>query len=313
MSEWTQYFDRSEDVQVSEDIFRVYYAGNEGPWVVLLHGGGHTALTWCLTASILKKHCRILAFDFRCHGQSITQDEGDLSEATLVQDTINILQCCLPDESNPISGAPTPSIIVGHSMGGAIAIRVAARNELKTLAGIIIIDVVEGTALAALSHMQAVLANRPSHFTSEEEAIQWSLRSGAVRNAESARVSIPSQIRLDSDGIFAWRTNLFSSAQYWNGWFTGISEMFLNVSIPKLLLLAGTDRLDTALTRGQMQGKFQLRLMYGSGHVIQEDCPERTAEALLEFCARVTPVAGLPAQRDVLAEKLAKARGMMPH
>lgn len=38
-----------------------------------------------------------------------------------------------------------------------------------------------------------------------------------------------------------------------------------------MLLLAGTDRLDKALTIGQMQGKFQLELIPQVGHVIQED------------------------------------------
>ena len=31
--------------------------------------------------------------------------------------------------------------------------------------------------------------------------------------------------------------------------------------MPKLLLLAGTDRLDRVLTIGQMQGRFQLALL----------------------------------------------------
>lgn len=38
-----------------------------------------------------------------------------------------------------------------------------------------------------------------------------------------------------------------------------------------MLLLAGTDRLDTALTVGQMQGKFQLVVLPAVGHTIQED------------------------------------------
>ncbi|KAF0691674.1 Aste57867_17142 [Aphanomyces stellatus] len=307
---WMQYFDRSEDVDVEGDVFRVYFAGSQGPWVVLLHGGGHTALTWCLTTAILKNHCRVLAFDFRGHGMSKTRNEGNLSESILVQDTINILNHCLSDETSPNSRAPV--ILVGHSMGGAIAIRVAATNLLQNLTGVVVIDVVEGTALAALSHMQAVLSSRPTHFSSEDEAIQWSLQSGNLRNAESAKVSIPSQVRLSSDGSLVWRTDLFASAQYWTGWFTGISELFLSISAPKVLLLAGTDRLDTALTRGQMQGKFQLLLMYGSGHVIQEDCPEKTANMLLEFCSRLGTISGVKNQAEILAEKLAKARGMMP-
>jgi hypothetical protein len=37
--------------------------------------------------------------------------------------------------------------------------------------------------------------------------------------------------------------------------------MYLAVKAPKVLILAGTDRLDKPLTIGQMQGKFQLVLL----------------------------------------------------
>jgi protein phosphatase methylesterase 1 len=59
------------------------------------------------------------------------------------------------------------------------------------------------------------------------------------------------------------------------GWFEGLSTLFLSSDVPKLLLLAGVDRLDKALTVGQMQGKFQLHVMPQSGHAIHEDLPDK--------------------------------------
>ncbi len=59
-------------------------------------------------------------------------------------------------------------------------------------------------------------------------------------------------------------------------------------------------------------GKFQLKLLYGSGHIIQEDCPEKVAEALLEFCGRVLCTTTFNQGADLLAERLAKARQMIP-
>ena len=38
----------------------------------------------------------------------------------------------------------------------------------------------------------------------------------------------------------------------------------------RLLVLAGTDRLDKELMIGQMQGKFQMEVVPGVGHMIQE-------------------------------------------
>lgn len=95
--------------------------------------------------------------------------------------------------------------------------------------------------------------------------------------------------------------------------------------------MTGSDRLDTALVRAQMMGKFELRLLYGSGHVIQEDCPDQVATAIQEFCSRCArsvsgaiysadgggatrqPSLAPPPANAILAAKLAKARGMIPH
>lgn len=84
--------------------------------------------------------------------------------------------------------------ILGHSMGGAIAVHVANMQLIPTLVGIIVIDVVEGTAMESLQSMQSFLRSRPTHFKSIQNAIEWCIRSGQIRNIDSARVSMPSQI-----------------------------------------------------------------------------------------------------------------------
>jgi protein phosphatase methylesterase 1 len=53
----------------------------------------------------------------------------------------------------------------------------------------------------------------------------------------------------------------------------------LPVDISKL----GTERLDKPLMIAQMQGKFQLIVLKDSGHLVQEDQPEKLAHALMEF------------------------------
>ncbi|GIL46545.1 hypothetical protein Vafri_3510 [Volvox africanus] len=196
----------------------------------------------------------------------------------------------------PAEGPPA-GILVGHSMGGGLAVWAAATKRIKRLEGVVVIDVVEGTALAALPHMMNVLAGRPSSFPSLEEAVAWAVRSGMSRNKEAAAVSMPSQLVPQPNGAdvadteriqqhWIWRTPLELSRPYWEGWYTGLSDAFLQLPCPKALLLAGTDRLDRILTIGQMQGKFQLILMPTAGHAIHEDEPERASEHLIGFLRR---------------------------
>ncbi|OAQ95984.1 hypothetical protein LLEC1_01662 [Akanthomyces lecanii] len=83
-----------------------------------------------------------------------------------------------------------------------------------------------------------------------------------------------------------WRTNLAATQPFWEGWFVGLSKKFLAAPGGKLLLLAGTDRLDTELTIGQMQGKYNLQVFPEAGHFIHEDMPEQTAVSLVDFYKR---------------------------
>ena len=68
-----------------------------------------------------------------------------------------------------------PVILIGHSLGGSIAVHAAHNQNLLSLNGIVVIDVVEGTALGALSSMQSILRGRPQSFKSIEDAIKWRL------------------------------------------------------------------------------------------------------------------------------------------
>lgn len=56
-------------------------------------------------------------------------------------------------------------------MGGAVAVRAA--EHIENLAGLTVIDVVEGTAMDALTSMQSFLRSRPTSFGSISQAIEW--------------------------------------------------------------------------------------------------------------------------------------------
>jgi len=281
-STWDDYFDERRDIRVpdTENTFRVYFAGNKGPIFFCLHGAGHSALSWALVAGLVKDTCRLVAYDCRGHGDTQTSDNGNMYGLQLAEDAVSLCNLLFEQEPN------VKIIVVGHSMGGAIAVKAAATNRIKNMAAIVVIDVVEGTALAALPSMRDILDRRPTGFDSIQDAIDWSLKSGNIRNRESAQLSIPSQLIPNPNGGFLWRTDLQSTQPFWQEWFTGLSETFLNVRALKLLVLAGTDRLDKPLTIGQMQGKFQMSLLPTCGHVIQEDDPVSTSNTLLQFVHR---------------------------
>lgn len=85
---------------------------------------------------------------------------------------------------------------------------------------------------------------------------------------------------------YTWRIDLSKSEKFWSGWFNGLSEKFLNLLEPKLLILAGIDNLDKSLTVGQMQGKFQLQVLARTGHAVHEDRPHEVAEVIASYLIR---------------------------
>uniref|UniRef100_A0A8C5AED0 Protein phosphatase methylesterase 1 n=1 Tax=Gadus morhua TaxID=8049 RepID=A0A8C5AED0_GADMO len=299
-----------EDVVVgaadSSDSFRVYKAGTGGPVLVLLHGGGHSALSWavCTTAISSRVSCRVLAMDLRGH------------ELLFFRDVANVVQACYGE-------TPPPMVLIGHGVGGAIAVHAASSMLLPTIVGLVAIDVVEGSAMEVLHSMQNFLRGRPKSFKSMVHAIEWSVKSGQIQNLESARVSVVGQIKKcevdkdvllepaslvvdvavegneefheqhqlndkenttpersisDNQSVYNWRIDLSKAEKYWDGWFRGTSNLFLSCNLPKLLLLAGVDRLDRDLTIAQMQGKFMMQLLPPCGHAVQEDHPDKARD-----------------------------------
>lgn len=167
---WSNYFDRFEDIEINngKGRFRVYIKGTSGPVIFFLHGGGFSGLTWSLLSSILTKRieCRCYSLDIRGHGDTHTEDDDDLSIDTMSRDIKQVCDAIWKGESPPI-------VLVGHSMGGALAVHVANANYVQNLVALVVIDVVEGSALEALSSMQTFLQGRPKRFTSIEQAIEY--------------------------------------------------------------------------------------------------------------------------------------------
>lgn len=384
------------------------------PTLVTIHGGGYSALTWAEFTRYIEQYCtcRVLALDMRAHGDTRVQEPSRMDIDTLVSDVIKVIHA-----THRLCGFPeTPKVVlIGHSMGGAVAIKCATRSpeELPSLAGIVIIDVVEGTAKEALPLMMSVIRARPAKFKTLDAAIEWAIRSGMAKNPNAARVSMPGNLLNLSDGClgihnvptclsdydnsvdaqrmktqmskikhhtfhmnleqlvgsrssnsppldmksmpncplprvsalirednpiglpplppklpdkiieeenedsknfhqggssdgaesldlqdykkplelgssgFAWRTNLTKTQPFWQGWFDGLSKQLLEAPVQgKFLLLAGIDRLDKALTIGQMQGKFTMKVLPKCGHAVHEDVPQQVASCISEFLVR---------------------------
>lgn len=109
-------------------------------------------------------------------------------------DVANVIQACYGE-------TPPPIILIGHGVGGAIAVHTASHMLLPSTVGLVAIDVVEGdwmhgkhsderllawaltevmgvffslgSAMEALHSIQNFLKGRPKSFKSVDHAIEW--------------------------------------------------------------------------------------------------------------------------------------------
>eukprot|EP00892_Ulva_mutabilis_P009563 jgi/Ulvmu1/697/UM010_0069.1 len=294
-ADWRDFFSEQKSVYVQSRgcTFNVYTAGDHGPVVFCLHGAGYTGLTFALLAEELSKDYRIVAMDQRHHGLTTQDTEPgnppDFSKETFSADAAALWEEMFGEEE-------PPTVLLGHSFGGAIAVWTAKETPFRSLEGLIVIDVVEGTAIASLPSMTGVLNKRPPAFASPKAAINWVTEHHLSRSMRAATISVPSQLIESPPAAAApaaaaasqwtWRTPLLASEPCWEGWYSGLSDAFVGVRVPKVLLIAGADRLDRPLTIAQMQGKFQMVLVPQSGHAIQEDEPEEVVQTVQSFIKR---------------------------
>ncbi|KAH7060619.1 protein phosphatase methylesterase 1 [Macrophomina phaseolina] len=301
--DWTQYFsqelylehhDATTGQHAQYHIYMTPAAKPQAPLLVLHHGAGSSALTWALFALEVRRlmpEVGVLAVEAREHGSVVHNADGsingELTVANLAGDLCRMVTLAAA-KLGLAQDRPLPQLLlVGHSLGGAVVTETAKSGALgASVLGYAVLDVVEGSAMDALKHMHTYLSTRPSIFPSLDAAVDWHIRSRTLRNPESARASVPSLLKKLDSGKWVWKTDLARTETFWTNWFEGLSGKFLTARGAKLLLLAGTDRLDKELMIGQMQGKFQLQVYPMAGHFLQEDVPDQVAQTVVEFLKR---------------------------
>lgn len=298
---WRPYFDQelylSQHCPNQKAIYHVYLTPpknpSKDPFFICHHGAGASGLSFALFALELRRllpTAGVLSLEARGHGSQVTDHSGeeiiDYSLESLTNDALAMLQLTVSSQSWP---QIPPTVLVGHSLGGAVMTTLSTTHYRafgSSLIGYCVLDVVEGSAIEALGHMKTYLASRPRTFGSVEDAILWHTRTRTIRDQRSAEASVPSLLVPNGQVGFTWRTDLAATNPWWEEWFKGMSQKFLVGRGAKLLILAGTDRLDRELMIGQMQGKFQLVVIPEAGHFVQEDVAEKTASLLAEFFKR---------------------------
>lgn len=94
-----------------------YEVTGNGKWLTLIHGAQDNLEVWWNQIPVLSKHYQVLTYDWRGHGETETPPIEYTFEI-LVQDLYELLRALNVPET----------YLLGHSMGGGIAVRMALEH-----------------------------------------------------------------------------------------------------------------------------------------------------------------------------------------
>lgn len=102
--------------------------GGDGPAVLLLHGLAGYAGEWGETAAWLTRRARVVALEARGHGRSErhppdVSPEAHVADAAMVIDRLELARC----------------VVVGQSLGGVVALRLAAGHP-QAVRGLVLVE-----------------------------------------------------------------------------------------------------------------------------------------------------------------------------
>jgi pimeloyl-ACP methyl ester carboxylesterase len=247
--------------------------GDGEPEVVLIHGGAQNAHTWDTVALALGRP--LVAVDLPGHGHSDWRHDHDYSPAANAGDVAVALQ----------ELAPSARLLVGMSLGGLTAIRIAADHP-ELAPRLVVVDVTPGTDHAKAEPIIAFVSG-PERFESFDEILDRTIQFNPTRSEASLRRGVLHNAKESDDGSWTWR---YDPMRDWDHGavldFTSLWDDVGRINAPMLLVrgaLSGVVSDDDVAELQRRQPGARVVVVDGAGHSVQGDRPVELARILTDF------------------------------
>ena len=237
--------------------YMAYREGGRGRPLVFVHGAGNNAGVWQGVVETLEGGFRAMALDLPGHGgSSCALVETVEDYASRVTDFLDALD--LEDV-----------VLVGHSMGGAIAIKVLAASSRVT-AGILV-----GTGAVLEVNPKLLKGLREDFVNTVATMARWCFSKGAPPGLmEEAR-----EMMLQAGREVLYRDMRACSL------YSGREDLGA-ITVPTLVICGDKDVMTpVALSRELVEGigNARLTVVPDSGHMVQLEAPGAVARAIEDF------------------------------
>jgi pimeloyl-ACP methyl ester carboxylesterase len=249
------------------------WPGGEPP-ALLLHGIGNYGRVWDFVADAVAGRLRLVAPDARGHGASVTPAAGYAPE-DFVADAIAVMDTL---------GLARP-VVVGHSMGGAHALVLAALHPEKVRA-LVLVDVGPEIGREGGDRARRLSLGRPDRFADEAAALAY-LRETSPGYGDAVYANRVAHVfARDADGL-VWRSSKNALMKILGGpdrrdeaW-----RALGALAMPVLVVRGTQSESLHAQTYARMLAVIPNArgLELDAGHNVQLDRPDELADAIVEL------------------------------
>ena len=269
---------------------RLHYAvwGNESkPPLLLIHGNRDHARTWDHVAvRLIDRYC-VYAVDLRGHGDSAWAVGGQYSLPEFVLDVAMLAQEL---DRNPLT-------IIGHSLGGAVALEYSGVFP-DTVRKVVAIEglgppVREPTPASSrmrawISHMQEFDKRKPRRYASVEDAVKRMREENPHLTEEMAHHLTVHGSRKNDDGTLSWKFDNYvrlHSPYEFN--MAEAREIWNQIRCPVLLIRGSESWASDPEADGKASAFHQYRteLIKDAGHWVHHDQLDMFMEIVNDFLA----------------------------
>lgn len=243
-----------------------------GQPLLILHGLFGFSDNWQSQAKKLSDYYRVILIDLRNHGRSPWSD--NFSYDLMAQD---IFELCQELSLKDI-------ILVGHSMGGKVAINFAQSNEFL-LAKLVIVDI--GIKSYPMHH-ENILAGIHSvdlpNISSRSQAYD---QISVHIESEGIKQFLLKNLYWRQKGTLAWRMNVIVLEREMNNILSAIKKVVL--SVPTLFIRGSMSNYILDDDIESIEDLFidsEIVTIHNAGHWVHAEAADEFLEYLLSFCLR---------------------------
>ena len=246
--------------------------------ILLLHGYANCAATWIPLAGKLARHYRVFAPDFRGHGDSQWDEAGRYGGRYHLADITAFINQLDIDRLS----------ILGHSMGGLVALAYAAANP-RQVNKLIIVDIGPEFSLRSEARLKETSRLRRAEYDSLVEVTDYLKLVDPPASRSCLSREAACLTRRNDRGRFVWKHNYSpvkrgsrrEAADNAGRW-----EVIRALKCPTLLIRGErSDILDAGVARRMVAAMpdAELVTIAGAGHYAHRDRPRLFTAAVCRF------------------------------